>query len=147
MEVTPQETSLLRVALKKVSFLGSLRLEELDTLIGALEKRAFAKGEVIIKQGAPGDAFYIIGSGTVAIVRERLWGKKRVAVRSAGEFIGEMALVRHEPRNATAVGEEPGTVYRLSRETFEAILLKNPSIAAIIRKTSVQRLREDERNA
>ena len=46
-----------------IAFLEHLKLNEMDELIGALDKRPFHKDELIIKQGSMGETFYILASG------------------------------------------------------------------------------------
>ena len=142
--LTEIEISNLRIALKRVAFLEHLKIEELDLLIGALAPSPFQAGEIIIKQGERGRTFYLIADGSVTISRRRLFRTTNIATRRAGEFVGEMALLKDEPRNATVTGEIPGKVYGLSREAFDAILLKNPSIATMVRKTAADRRAEDQ---
>ena len=143
MELAPEDISRLRIALKKVHFLENLKFHEMDILIGALQKKSFKKGETIIKQGEKGEHFYIISSGLIGIYRSKLFGKDRIAQRTVGEFIGEMALLKNEPRNASAIGEEDGEIFSLSKSDFDAILLHNPSIAAMIRTASAHRISEN----
>ena len=75
----------------------------------AIERHArdYPAGAVLFREGDSGDAMYVIQTGSVEI-RRLIGDQERVlAVLPAGEFLGEMALLNHRPRSATAVVREP----------------------------------------
>src|SRR5690349_3786877 len=133
MQFSPSEIATLRLTLKKIAFLEHLKLNEMDQLIGALDKRPFQKGEVIIKQGSMGETFYILASGRLGVYRERVFRKTKFADLESNAIFGEMALIDNQKRNATVIGEEDGEIYFMPRETFKKVLLTNPGIGALIR--------------
>src|SRR5688500_18137567 len=65
----------------------------------------FDVGETIVREGEPGDAFYAIVSGTVAVVADDFGQPKHIARIAAGSFIGEIAALTREPRTATCIAE------------------------------------------
>jgi MFS family permease len=83
---------------------------------------AAADGEVIIRQGDPGDLFYVIEAGTVDIHIDG----QLVASRGVGEFFGEIALLRDIPRTATVVAATPVTLLALERGEFLAAVTGSP---------------------
>lgn len=140
---TPEEASRLRETLARVAFLEYLEPHELDALIAVLGRRSFAAGETLIREGAPGDCFYILASGTV-VVSKRVGGQdERRATLDAGNFFGEIALLNDVPRTASVTGAEPGEVYVLARDDFRRVLLANQLIADIIRTAARHRLADD----
>ena len=66
-----------------------------------LSRQHFEAGEIIIRQGEPGDRMYIITKGEAEVVVEQDGGEHTVATRSQGDCLGEMALIDEAPRNAT----------------------------------------------
>lgn len=92
------------------------------TVLSALTKKVFNKGDVIIKQGDEGDFFYIIESGTV----DFYVNGNQVNSSSEGSSFGELALMYNSPRAATAlaVSEDGVTCWALDRLTFRRILLE-----------------------
>ena len=74
--------------------------------------------EVLLEQGEPGDAFYVIESGKVDVVRD----DELVATRGPGDFFGEIALLMNVPRTATVVARTPTHVFRLDAEGFEQVV-------------------------
>lgn len=93
------------------------QIQQLFTCFEAVE---VAKGETVVREGAPGDYFYVIESGT-AEVANRFSGK--IARLTAGNFFGEEALVGETLRNASVTMTSPGVVMRLSKEDFTALLI------------------------
>jgi trk system potassium uptake protein TrkA len=124
----------LRDCLQSVDFLRQLKLDELDKLMEALKKRQCPAGNTIIKQGDPGDAFYMISTGRVEV-----WDKgKLLTSRHPGEYFGESALVTEGPRAATVKAAVETELYVLYKEDFKKILMANPGIAASIKSHMAQ---------
>ncbi|MEK7476646.1 MAG: cyclic nucleotide-binding domain-containing protein [Candidatus Coatesbacteria bacterium] len=136
MQLSAEIIANLRIVLKKIAFLEYLKVNELDELIKALDKRPFMPGEVIIKQNTIGETFYILASGSVGVFKEKFLSKKRVATLASNDIFGEMALIDDVKRSATVIGEEAGELYFLPREAFKKILLANPGIGELIRHTA-----------
>ena len=131
--------SRLRKVLQNTYFFQSLKLNELDELIGHLRMIRVQKGYEIIKQGDPGDAFYLVASGNVSVWMKKGFSKKHVANLQADDFFGEMALISNEPRNATITAEEVTELFILQRYDFDKILMKNPVIAQELKKSYFER--------
>jgi len=131
--------SRLRHVLQNTYFFQSLKLNELDELIGHLRMIRVQKGYEIIKQGDPGDAFYLIASGKVSVWMKKGFRKSQIATLQTDEFFGEMALISNEPRNATVVAEDVTELFILQRYDFDKILMKNPVIAQELKKSYFER--------
>jgi len=100
--------------------LESLLPYERSIIADALEPRTFKDGEVIIREGDPGAAFYIIEKGRVVVTK----GNPPVEVKSCseGDYFGELALLTDQPRaaNVRAIGQV--RVLYLRREDFSALM-------------------------
>lgn len=129
----------VQTMLNAVPFMKALSQDDVNELAYSLNQRHFMRGETIIRQGEPGKLFYLCFKGTVGVYRERLFGRKKIAALGPGDFFGEISLVDNVPRTATVMGEEDGIMYTLARDAFEAILLKNPGVSEVIRKTAAER--------
>jgi CRP-like cAMP-binding protein len=129
----------LRSVLQNTYFFQALKLNELDELIGHLRMVRVQKGYEIVKQGDPGDAFYLIAAGKVSVWMKKGFGKSKVADLGPDEFFGEMALLSNEPRNATVVAEEVAELFILQKYDFEKILMKNPVIMDQLKKSFDER--------
>lgn len=135
MEQTSGDLTRLREMLTAIEFFSRLKIHEIEEVLGVVELRHFRRGEMLIKEGDPGDAFYIISRGRVGVFKSRLFFKSRVATRTPGEYIGEMALVEESTRMATVIADEDGEAFVIFRKSFTSILMKNPAIAGLIRET------------
>jgi len=131
--------SRLREILKKTYFFQSLKMHELDELIGHMRSQKAPKGATIIKQGDPGLSFYLIASGRVSVWVKKTFSKTKVAELFPDQFFGEMALISHDPRSATVAAEEDTALFVLNRIDFEKILMKNPAVAQELRKAFQER--------
>ena len=89
------------------------------------------KGEVVIKQGDDGDYYYIIKTGKAKVTRASKTGSElTLATLKDGDAFGEEALLSEAKRNATVTMDTDGTLMRLSKEDFNA-LLKEPMLSWI----------------
>jgi CRP-like cAMP-binding protein/Zn-dependent protease len=95
---------------------------QLDLLAVKLQVRSFAPGEVIIKQGDPGDAFYIVRDGSLEVTARQGRSRRRLRNLKTGDFFGEIALLSDGPRTATVQGLDAGSVWRLERQDFRDLL-------------------------
>jgi MFS family permease len=91
--------------------LGPVPLEELATRLEALR---FGAGAQIIREGEVGDRFYLIDSGEVEVFE----GADLARRQGAGDFFGEIALLRDVPRTATVTAASDVEVFALEREDF-----------------------------
>jgi CRP-like cAMP-binding protein/di/tricarboxylate transporter len=128
-------------SLSRSPLLSQLGRVDLARLAGELEEQHFKPGDVIVREGDPGDAFYVIKAGEagVTVGSEAFDGGSHILLR-AGECFGEMAPLGDTPRTASVVARTELTVWRLSRERFDAIVTRERAIARSIERTLIQRL-------
>ncbi|MDO4806361.1 MAG: cyclic nucleotide-binding domain-containing protein [Coriobacteriales bacterium] len=97
------------------------------------------RGEVIFSQGDPGDCMYYVRWGKVGVYAD--YGtpnQKKLAELGEGDYFGELGLLDGEPRSATVVALELGTmVNRIDEAEFGQFLAQNPlKVYAIIQQLS-----------
>ena len=102
-----------------------------------LQSESFGPNEIVIREGDPGDKFYLIRQGRVS-VRRGPQGHE-VAVLGEGDFFGEIALLEDKPRNATVVTLEPSILYSLSKPEFRKAMAEQASFEAEIRTSLFDR--------
>jgi CRP-like cAMP-binding protein len=107
--------------------------------------QVFAPGEVIFREGEPGEHMYVLQSGHVRITRDNAAGARVLAVLGAGEFFGEMSILNDKPRNATADALDEVRALVLDGKMFEAMVIGNTEIAIRLIKKLSRRL--DSANA
>ena len=103
--------------LSRVSILENLYKWESLTVADALEPVSFEDGETIVRQGEPGDDFYIIVEGTASVKQNRAEGEEPTEVGRLGpsDYFGEIALLLDRPRAATVVACGPLKCVKLDR--------------------------------
>jgi len=84
----------------------------------------YRAGDVILKQGAEGDYFYVLTRGTAVVTRETPLSKDgiKLAELQVGNTFGEEALISEAKRNATVTMSSEGAVMRLGKDDFKRLL-------------------------
>ena len=102
-------------------------------------------GDSIIRQGAPGDYFYIIKSGRCMVTRKIPGQDKdvKLADLTTGDTFGEEALISDATRNASIIMLTKGTLSRLSKENFLS-LLNEPMIDKVDYTTASLKVRNGQ---
>ena len=112
-------TSLLR----RMPIFSTMSDAEISMLTEQLRQEHYSPGKVIIRQGDPGDKFYIIWQGHVEVSQVDEDGISNVVNQLArGDYFGELALLSDAPRNATCKATIPTVVLTLSRVDFDQLV-------------------------
>ena len=104
---------------------------------------ALAANAWLVRQGDPGDALYVILSGEFDVVLELdggARGRQALARLGAGDCVGEMALLSHRARSATAVARTPARVLRIAADALEPVLTRHPAVRAHLIAFAARRL-------
>ena len=93
-------------------------------------------GEILFREGEPGDYVCFIAEGSLDVMKESKEEGRYVtlATLSKGRSIGEMAIIDDFPRSATVKGHSRATLVILTRKGFDLILEKHPRIGVRILK-------------
>lgn len=94
----------------------------IETLLGRFQRVRVKRGEVVIRQGDPGDYYYLIERGRCLVTREVSGARVELAELTGGDVFGEEALVFDAPRNATVKMKTDGILLRLRKEDFVELL-------------------------
>jgi tRNA threonylcarbamoyladenosine dehydratase len=116
--------------------------EEFADMRAFMEEREWGPGSVIVRQGEPGDSFFVIAEGEVQIERSAADdGEPQViAMLGAGDYFGELALLNDEPRNASVVAASVCRTFELSRDSFEHFLSQSAPADRHIRRAASGRI-------
>jgi len=123
--------------LKNAAVFAGVNGEDLAPLARIAEGEVYAPGAMLVREGEPGDALYIIVHGAVAVEH----AGRRLARLGPGDSVGEMAVLDNAPRSATARAEEETEVLRIGSEEFYEILHEHVEIAEGVIRVLSQRLR------
>jgi len=104
--------------LTKVELLVPLADYERKKIAEALEEVSYPSNQKVFNQGEEGDAMYIVYMGEVKIMKDGV----EVMRCKVGDYFGERALLRSEPRAATAITSTAAQLLRLDRNAFALLL-------------------------
>ena len=108
--------------LRSLPIFAPLPAPALERVVSRLIPTEVASGTEIVRQGDPGDRFYIIEEGEVTVSKEG----RPVATLGSGDFFGEIALLREIPRTATVTAREDTSLYVLERDDFLEAVTGHP---------------------
>ncbi|MCG3209151.1 MAG: Adaptive-response sensory-kinase SasA [Anaerolineae bacterium] len=126
------------------SFLRVLANAGRGTLAQLLGESQYQSGDIIFKEGDPGNTMYIVWSGRVAVVKGDFSAPTVLGSRGVGEVIGEMALLENEVRSASVIALENVRLLTITRESFERLLSQNPAMGLGILSMLSARLRASD---
>jgi DASS family divalent anion:Na+ symporter len=128
--------------LSQVELFADVERVALAKLAAHLRPVALAAGEVLFREGDPGDAFHLVAKGSIGVYRGNPDGgdDSRVALLGPGDPLGEMALLTNNPRAATIRAETDAETLSLDRAVFLRLVRETPSVALAIAATLSRRL-------
>lgn len=117
--------------------------EQVRAVAERCEWRSLRDGETLFQQGEPPDAWYLVTSGRLQVLRTMGEGQSPVAVGELGrgDSLGETALLTGEPRDATVRAIRDTELIRLSGAAFLEVLQTYPALLRRVARTLVQRVR------
>ena len=105
---------------------GDLDEAELSQIVHILQIQRLRDGQVIFREGDPGDPWYVIFSGVADVHKaDDFLPSRRIATLGPRSCFGEMAILDHSPRSATIISRGDTTVFRFPRKEFELLLHAN----------------------
>lgn len=125
------------LVLRDSSLFMGLSGEELYPVAEIAQPTFLSPGQVVIKQGDPGDALFVVAKGTVAVTKD----DAKLREMGAGAVFGELALLDGAPRAATVVAVTEAQLLRIPRAEFEALLDESPELARGVIRTLIGHLR------
>ena len=102
-----------------MELLAGLPGETLMKLAKRMEREEIAPGTAIVREGDPGDRFYVLFAGMLSVSNSAM-GRRDVL--RPGDYFGEVALAMDVPRTATVTAITPVVVASCDRETFDEFL-------------------------
>jgi CRP/FNR family transcriptional regulator, cyclic AMP receptor protein len=111
-------------------------------LLSTMSVQTLPRGEVVFREGDPGDCLYVIGTGKVKLGRRSSDGRENLlSVLGPGEMFGELSLFDPGPRTATTTVVADATLYALSHPELIGWLEKYPAVAKHLLGALARRLR------
>jgi CRP/FNR family transcriptional regulator, cyclic AMP receptor protein len=127
--------------LARTEVFQDLSERELTEVAQVAVPRRWQRGEVLFREGDPGDTCYLIQDGAVILTREHQDGRMiALAELRGGEMFGELAMFRGETRSATAEAIEETNAVALLAPDMQRLISRNPDIANKLLSALAERL-------
>ncbi len=127
---------------KRVPLFAGLSPADLKQVAAVANEEVFADGELIAQQGEQGDVMFVIVTGEVRVCIEIDGRETEVARRKRGDFVGELAVVNREPRNATLIASGDVRTLCIDNKSFEGLVRERPEVSLVIIQVLSKRLKE-----
>jgi signal transduction histidine kinase len=127
---------------RQVALFAELPDDDLSRICNEAGDVSLAPGEVLFREGDPGDRAFVIASGELEIIKTTERREVLIALRTADDVIGEMALLDKGPRGATARARTATELVSIPQAALEDLLDTSPSAARSILGPLSRRIRE-----
>lgn len=125
--------------LERAPVFSSMPTEILDAIMAQGDERIFEAGELVVREGDPGDELYVILEGEARAERKG----NTLATFGAGEFFGEIAVIDGRARSADVVAATTLRVLAVSRDVIRAAIEREPRAGWAMLEVLAGRLRDD----
>jgi hypothetical protein len=146
-DVPPMDTSATLTTLERVLFLRQVPLfarlepEDLQHVAEAMVERVYDSGDVLVREGDLGDEMLVIVEGSVQVTKRSEDGERTLRRLEAGAHVGELAILREQPRSATVAAQAgPVRVLALRGDALTAILQDRPDVSLALLTSLAERL-------
>lgn len=144
--ISPTNSSMNRLLLlKNVALFKNLSLDELFLIDQSLEQQKVLTNETIYTEGSWGNHLYIVGEGSVKIVKKIDAEEKEIKQLFKGQYFGEIALFDNAPRWDGAIALQDSTLLKLEKKRFISLITQRPHIILEICRFLSKRLRETDK--
>ncbi len=128
--------------LSGVPLFAGLDRVALAKLAAHFERVRFGPGEIVFREGDPGDAFYVVLHGAFSdyVGWPDTGVDRRLATRGRGATFGDIALLSNRPRSTTVRADGAAEALRLERGRFLGLVAKEPAVALAIAATLSERV-------
>lgn len=137
-DTQPNMERVLADALADAPLFSQCSKRELKLVAKLAKTKSVPAGTVLVTADEPGDAMFVLLSGSADVMR----GSKRLARLGAGDVIGELALLSRGPRNATVTTTTPSDVARIDRKGVYRLLEDSPGFARKLLEAMANRIRD-----
>jgi signal transduction histidine kinase len=140
--------------LRTVPLFAEMTVTDLDRICDSVTEVNLRRGDALFAEGDAGDHAYVIVDGELEVIKASDRRETLLAVRGAGEVIGEMALLQEAPRMASVRARSDAELLCIPKKALDELLDTSPSAAKAMFSTLLdrweetnERLRHNERMA
>lgn len=121
------------LALDQTELFFGMRPDVLQKIADRMTGGAYAPGILVASEGTPGDCLFVIGQGSVEIIKGLgTPEEKKLSTVKAGGFFGEMSLIENRDRSASVRTLEPCIIYALKPEDLQGVAREEPHECRVI---------------
>ena len=128
--------------LREIPIFADLSPEDLKLVAETAREEWYPQNTIIFHQGEEGNMMFVIVEGNLQVLRTTNGIEQVLAQRSAGDFVGEMAIIESAPRSASLCAQTDVRVLAIDGETFKGILRERPDVSFAVLRSVSRRLRE-----
>ena len=146
--VDPEERRTMErlLALREIPLFAHLRLDQLDQVERAMREESWVAGEVVVREGDPGNELFLLLEGAVDVYIDHGGPNERVVNQLAAvSWFGEMAVLDDETRTATIVVAKDARLASLTGDRLKELILAMPEMSFEIFRELIARVRSAER--
>jgi CRP-like cAMP-binding protein len=115
-------------------------VDEMVAVIQGLNLLSYERGDVILREGAPGDSLYMLTTGMVRAFRKDAAGRQvRLGDLVEGAFFGEVSILTGGRRTATVAALTRCELLELDRPTLDSIRKTHPHVLEVLEEFARQR--------
>ena len=121
--------------ISKVPLFANCSKGELQEIAAIADEIDIGEGKELTTEGSPGREFFVIIEGTASVAQDG----DEINNLGAGDFFGEVALVKDTPRTATVTATSPVRALVVTRQSFKRLIEHQPDIERTVLKALVDR--------
>ena len=114
---------------RAIDFLAVLDAQAIQDLAKNAQKRVYLPRELVVREGEPGEEFFVVMTGEADVVITAGDQTTPVATLKKGQFFGEMSLLTGAPRSATVQAKSQLTVTVIGKNAMGQVMSRTPSLA------------------
>jgi hypothetical protein len=115
-------------------------VDEMVAVIQGLRLLSFERGEVILREGQPGNSLYMLTAGKVRAFVKKAGKQQKLGDLEEGAFFGEVSILTGQPRTATVAALSYCELLELDRPTLDSIAARHPHVLDVLKEFAQQRL-------
>eukprot|EP00607_Mallomonas_marina_P002135 CAMPEP_0182434428 /NCGR_PEP_ID=MMETSP1167-20130531/69745_1 /TAXON_ID=2988 /ORGANISM="Mallomonas Sp, Strain CCMP3275" /LENGTH=1035 /DNA_ID=CAMNT_0024624297 /DNA_START=148 /DNA_END=3255 /DNA_ORIENTATION=+ len=154
-EKSEEDMLLLREMTSACFMFSALSEKHLEMVYKVMRRRSVQAGEMVIREGDPGDEMYVVSTGEFSVFKRDENGitQELLVYNTPGSAFGELSLMYGEPRGASVRANTDGSLWTMGRAAFRSIIMnrRHKGVLSLLRGlpmfrnlpyTSLQRLSE-----
>ena len=135
LDIDIEPPAVLLEQLPRLPLFSELTADEFRRLIDYIEVCSYEENQHVVTEGEPGNSFYVISSGSAAVVKEDYAGLSvELATLSDGAFFGEFGYLAGIERTASVVARGPLEVLSFSREGMDKLIAEHARVRSVLQQ-------------